>query len=115
MKLVVVESPYAGDVERNLKYVRAAMADCLRRGEAPFASHALFTQPGVLDDGKPEGRALGIQAGFAWGEAASLTVVYDDLGISNGMRAGIKAAADAGRPIEFRRLPPAVMAALWGG
>lgn len=42
MKLVVIESPYAGDVERNLRYVRAAMRDCLLRGEAPFASHALY-------------------------------------------------------------------------
>jgi hypothetical protein len=59
MKLVVVESPYAGDVTRNLEYARAAMADCLARGEAPFASHALYTQIGVLDDTKPEERKLG--------------------------------------------------------
>ena len=40
MRLVVVESPYAGDVEANLAYLRRAMRDCLLRGEAPFASHA---------------------------------------------------------------------------
>lgn len=51
MILVIIESPYAGDVDRNLEYLRAAMRDCLKRGEAPFASHALYTQPGVLDDG----------------------------------------------------------------
>ena len=39
MKLVVVESPYAGDVETNVRYARAAIRDCLMRGEAPFASH----------------------------------------------------------------------------
>ena len=39
MKLVIVESPFAGDTERNIRYARACLADCLRRGEAPFASH----------------------------------------------------------------------------
>ncbi len=42
MRRVVIESPYAGDVERNLRYLRLAMADCLERGEAPYASHALY-------------------------------------------------------------------------
>jgi hypothetical protein len=54
--LVVVESPYAGNIERNLRYLRACMADCLRRGEAPFASHGLYTQPGVLRDELPKDR-----------------------------------------------------------
>ena len=47
---VIVESPYAGDVERNERYARACIRDCLLRGEAPFASHLLYTQAGVLDD-----------------------------------------------------------------
>ena len=65
MRLVIVESPYAGDVEENVRYARACLADCLARGEAPFASHLLYTQPGVLDDDVPGERALGIAAGFA--------------------------------------------------
>lgn len=66
---VVVESPYAGDVERNLRYLRAALRDCLLRGEAPYASHAIYTQPGVLDDDIPSERTRGIHAGLAWGLA----------------------------------------------
>ena len=66
MRLVIIESPYAGNVPLNLLYLRACMRDCLSRGEAPFASHALYTQPGVLDDGDPAERAHGIEAGFAW-------------------------------------------------
>ena len=42
MKLVVVESPLAGDVERNVAYAKQAGMDCLRRGEAPYASHLFF-------------------------------------------------------------------------
>ncbi len=102
--LVIVESPYAGDIERNLRYLRAAMRDCLLRGEAPFASHALYTQPGVLDDLVPEERRLGIEAGLAWGRWAAKTCVYQDLGLSAGMELGIARAQVMGRPVEMRTL-----------
>lgn len=115
-RLVVVESPYAGNVELNMHYLRACMADCLARGEAPFASHGLYTQAGVLDDTIPEERAKGMAAGFAWNTVAHATVVYTDRGISGGMRAGIKNAEMAGRPIEYRKLPEEkwVAVCLWG-
>lgn len=92
MRLVIVESPYAGDVERNTRYLRACLADCLQRGEAPFASHAIYTQPGVLRDEVKGEREHGILAGFAWREVAHATVVYTDLGTSGGMRSGIEDA-----------------------
>lgn len=102
--IVIIESPYAGDIERNLAYVRDCLRDCLQRGEAPLASHALYTQPGVLRDDVPEERALGMEAGFAFRDVASKTVVYDDLGVSRGMLAGIKDATVKGRVVEFRSL-----------
>lgn len=104
MRRVILESPFAGDVARNERYARAAMADCLRRGEAPYASHLLYTQPGVLDDGKPDERTLGIEAGLEWGRVADATVVYMDLGVSNGMAMGIARAGREGRPVEMRNL-----------
>src|SRR5690606_40243334 len=56
-RLVIVESPYAAkeffDRVRNQDYARAALRDSLLRGEAPFASHLLYTQAGVLDDDIP--------------------------------------------------------------
>ena len=103
-RLVVVESPFAGDVEANLTYVRRAMADCFSKGEYPFASHALYTQPGVLDDTKPEERKLGIEAGFAWGAAAESVIFYVDRGISRGMLAGVQAAMARDCCIEVRAL-----------
>lgn len=102
MRLVILESPYAGDVDNNLTYAREAMADCLQRGEAPFASHLLYTQEGVLDDNVPGERSLGIEAGLAWGERADATVVYADLGITPGMEQGIERANEAGRAVEYR-------------
>lgn len=101
---VIVESPYAGDTDRNLRYLRAAMRECLLNGEAPYASHALYTQPGVLDDNDPVERRLGIIAGLAWGRFAFKTVVYQDLGISRGMQTGIDDAKQHGRNVERRLL-----------
>lgn len=109
MKRVIVESPYAGNIELHLRYLRACMADCIRRGEAPYASHALYTQPGVLRDEVPEERAAGTHAGFAWREVAELTVVYTDLGMSNGMKYGIKDAERIGCAIEYRTLDDATL------
>lgn len=104
MKLVILESPFAGDVEANIEYARAAVRDSLSRGEAPIASHLLYTQEGILDDDVPEERQWGIDAGLAWRVVSSGTVVYTDRGISKGMQYGIAAAREAGRNVEFRTL-----------
>ena len=104
MRLVILESPYAGEVEANVAYARACVRDSLQRGEAPLASHLLYTQPGILRDEVPAERALGIAAGLAWRQAAQGWVVYTDRGISPGMEYGIALARNAGKPIEFRSL-----------
>jgi hypothetical protein len=80
------------------------MRDCLQRGEAPYASHLLYAQDGILDDTIPEERALGIEAGLQWGAHAEATVVYCDRGISSGMQKGIERALKEGREIEWRWL-----------
>lgn len=108
MRRVIIESPYAAadaeGIERHVRYARAACADSLRRGEAPWASHLLYTQPGILRDERPRERALGIEAGLVWGEAADATLVYLDLGISRGMELGIRRAVREGRVVELRAL-----------
>lgn len=102
---VILESPFAGDIGKNLRYARAAMRDCLLRNETPYASHLLYTQAGILDDNVPAERELGINAGFEWREASTKTVVYVDFGISRGMQYGIDHAVKLGHPIEYRNLP----------
>lgn len=104
MRRVVVESPFAGDIEANMAYARACIRDCLMREESPAASHLLYTQPGVLDDNDPQQRARGINAGHAWFHGAHAVVVYTDRGISAGMQAGINAAKILNMPIEYRSL-----------
>lgn len=105
MRRVIIESPYAGDVERNIAYLRAALRDSLMRGEAPYASHGLYTQPGVLDDNDPQERSHGMNAGFAWGDVADVVVVYTDLGITKGMSMGIELHDHHGRTVEYREIP----------
>ncbi len=104
MRRVILESPYAGDVEKNIEYAREAVRDSLSRGEAPIASHLLYTQPGVLRDNVPTERQWGIDAGLAWGSLADATVVYTDLGVSRGMEYGVENAQRANRPIEYRSI-----------
>lgn len=106
MRLVVIETPFAGRTEaerqRNADYLKAALLDSLKRGEAPFASHALYPQ--VLDDDFPSDRRLGMEAGFAWGKKADAVIVYADLGTSPGMREGIVRAIGRGQQVEYRTL-----------
>lgn len=104
MEKVIIESPYAGDVERNITYARRAMEDSLRRCEAPYLSHLLYPQ--VLDDEKPAERMLGIEAGLAIGAVMDKTVVYADYGISSGMQKGILRAVEHGRDVEVRSIGP---------
>jgi ADP-ribose pyrophosphatase YjhB (NUDIX family) len=116
MKLVSVESPYGTNPDGsrasleqlalNVDYVRACMAYCLAIGAAPFASHALYTQPSVLEDSIPEERRRGMEAGFAWQARADSVVVFTDLGITSGMAAGIERARLGGLPVVFRSLGP---------
>ncbi len=108
MILVIVESPFAGLVERNRTYLAMALRDCLKRGEAPFASHGLYTMPGALRDDVPEERQLGIAAGLEWGLKADATIVYRDFGITPGMQQGINAAREARRPVIFRTILPRI-------
>jgi hypothetical protein len=104
MRLVILESPFAGDEQANIDYARLCVRDSLMRGEAPIASHLLYTQPTILDDSVPEERKNGIAAGLAWGKVADATVVYTDRGISRGMKYGISVAAFEMRTIEYRSI-----------
>ena len=117
-RLVILESPYAANpvtlatVGEHEEYGRRCLRDSLLRGEAPLASHLLYTQSingweedgAVLDDSKPAERAIGIEAGLAWGLLAEATVAYVDMGVSGGMLLGLERARAEHRPVEFRTL-----------
>lgn len=106
MKLVILESPFAASnlysVEEHVRYARAALRASCYLGEAPIASHLLYTQ--ALDDENPIERQMGIDAGLAWRYASEGTVVYQDYGISKGMAYGISLAESLGKPVIYRSL-----------
>ncbi len=118
MKLIIIESPFKGDVARNKRYLRACIRDCLSRGESPYASHRMLTD--ALDDDIPEERELGIEAGLAWRRAGVMQegivqeldnfepiahALYIDLGHSSGMLRAKKRYEDEGIPYQERLLP----------
>ncbi len=106
IRLVILESPYRGSTKEvtaeNIAYAKKAVHDSLERGEAPIASHLLYTQEGILDDSVPKERTWGIEAGLAWTRVVEACVVYIDRGISPGMCSGIMTAVRAGVSINFR-------------
>lgn len=112
MKQVQIESPFGSNdpsvVEQNIKYARKALRDALKRGEAPYASHLLYTQEGVLDDNDPLERKHGIEAGLMFAAKADASVFYIDRGISSGMKWGYRHAVDHGREVVLRTFVNAV-------
>lgn len=102
MMRVIIESPFAGDVERNTAYARRALLDSLRRGEYPIASHLLYPQ--VLDDDVPAERRQGIDAGLAWRHVAEKAIFYVDLGWSGGMLAARDLYDKEGKPYIYREI-----------
>lgn len=113
-RLVCVESPWkatdAYSVEQHRTYAQYAMQDCFKRGEAPFASHLLYT-PILDDDCLPE-RLQGIEAGLLWGVHCDFVAVYIDMGISEGMRQAIDYWGNLDKRIDRRTISPGLWKAV---
>ncbi|MGX8710379.1 MAG: hypothetical protein ACQGTM_09060 [bacterium] len=62
MKLVYICSPYAGDVENNVRFAKAACRYAMKQGCAPIAVHLLYPQ--ILNDAVPSERKAGIRMGL---------------------------------------------------
>lgn len=82
-KIVIIESPYQGNLERNATYLRRCVLHSIALGETPFASHGFF--PLFLDDEVPEERELGIILGHQFIPFASRVLFYVDYEWSPGM------------------------------
>lgn len=100
--LVVVESPYAGNIDRNLEYLRDCFSECIEMGEVPIASHKLYTD--VKETSDNTHRDLGLFCGYAWGTKADYVVCYTDLGVSDGMQRAIEFYSEIGKKIRMRKL-----------
>jgi len=87
--IVYICSPYAGDIEKNVKAARSYSRFAVDAGYIPFAPHLLFTQ--FLDDSNPDDRKLGMFFGNAFMSKCAELWVFGEL-ISEGMQAEIKRA-----------------------
>lgn len=110
MRRVIIESPFAANETaseaEHKAYLQRCILDCFNQGEAPFASHQMYTE--ALRDSNEVERRLGIEAGFGWRPQADATVVYTDYGISRGMALGVAhaqgLAAGRSHSIEYRNI-----------
>ena len=60
-RLVYIASPYAGDVERNVAFAKAACRYAAAQGCTPVAVHLMYPQ--FLDDRVPKEREAGLKMG----------------------------------------------------
>lgn len=100
--IIGIISPYSGDVQRNTAFLHAIIRSILAEGHAPLAGHA--TYPQVLDDADPEQRAQGMAAGQHLLTACCEVRVYDQLGMSDGMRADLEFCVANQVPFKSARL-----------
>jgi len=98
MKLIYVASPYAGDIERNMKFAKEACRLVMNEGYAFFAPHLLYPQ--VLDDGCPEERQLGLDMGKKMLTSCDELWAFGDF-ISPGMKDEIDMATQCNIPVKY--------------
>lgn len=96
--IVYICSPYAGDVDANVKNARRYCRFAVDKGYIPIAPHLLITQ--FLNDADPTERRLGIFFGNAVMSKCSEVWVFGDR-ISDGMEAEIKRAKRKNYPLRY--------------
>lgn len=128
MVTVMIESPYSAEtpekIQENVDYAIKCMQDCINRGEAPFASHLLYTQQvgngkafekdGQTDQQHWITRAKGIELGSTWRKLVDKTVFYLDKGWSSGMRTAKEDCVCLGRPFEERFITTKILYVIEG-
>ena len=87
--IVYICSPYAGDIERNVRAARNYCRFAVDKGFIPIAPHLLFPQ--FLNDADPRERELGLFFGNALMRKCSEVWVFGG-NITAGMQAEIKRA-----------------------
>ena len=88
--IVFICSPFAGDIEKNVKAAREYSRFAIAKGYIPVAPHLLFPQ--FMNDADPLERELGLFFGNALLSKCSEVWVFGS-NISTGMQAEIKRAS----------------------
>lgn len=96
--VVYICSPYAGDIENNVKAAQKYSRFAVDKGYLPIAPHLLFPQ--FLNDSKPQERELGLHFGNVLMSKCAEVWVFGER-ISEGMEAEIKRAKWKGYKLRF--------------
>ena len=94
--IVFICSPFAGDIENNVKAARRYCRFAVEMGNIPFAPHLLFPQ--FLDDSDPKERELGLLFGIALMSKCAEVWVFGEK-VSAGMAKEIEKAEKRGMRI----------------
>lgn len=118
--VTMVESPYSGNIDRNVRYLLICHFDCaVVHREVPYSSHSYMTQHPrakrffVSDDEKKWDvltRDQAIESSHIIRKRCDRTVFYTDLGWSTGMKAAKEFCQTNGLPFEERRVDVAAIA-----
>ena len=98
MKLIVVCSPYRGNVLLNTFKAEEYCRFVYRQGHIPFASHLHNTR--FLNDNNPKLRKAGIKLGIEMLKKADELWTFGDT-LSEGMKQEIAAAKRFNKPIKY--------------
>ena len=111
--MVFVESPYSGDIDRNMRYLQLAKLDAKARNEFPVASHdnmtmhprcATFFVPDNDNKWETWTREEAIETAQQLRHMCAMTVFYADIKWSSGMKAGLEYCRKYSLPYEVRTL-----------
>jgi hypothetical protein len=111
--VVLLESPYSGNIPLHVAYAQRAMADARSRGEIVLMPHLLWTQHHkaphyFVSDFKPEydisgaGREESLEQIKVLRRFCHKVVFYMDYGMSSGMKHGLDDCIENGIPYENR-------------
>lgn len=103
-EIVMIESPYSGDIDRNVRYLQLAMLETgVIYGQLAYASHSYMTQHPLhknyfVCDYNPKWDVLtrdqAIEMSQRMRHRCDQTIFYTDLGWSSGMKAALKYCRD---------------------
>ena len=102
-KLVYICSPYAGDVQENLRRARQYSRFAVFHGSVPMTPHLMYPQ--FLQDAEPAERKIGTECAMTVLALCDEIWVFGDR-ISKGMAEEIEYAKEAYIPVRYFALVP---------
>jgi hypothetical protein len=97
MNKVFICSPFAGDIEGNIKVARSLCHLAIDNSYVPFVPHLRYPQ--FLDDKNPVERELGISTGLNFMDCCEEVWAYIANGITEGMKFELKCAKTLNKKI----------------